>query len=221
MSSELEEFSRRFDIRWRFYHRIRESRKILELGCGSGINYSNLREISSSAEFHGVDLVPPAEAPEGILYTQLNLDEGTLPYPDGAFDAILFTHVIEHLRNPFSLGMEINRVLRPGGVIYVETPNWTSMLVPSFRFHPDQHNPFNFFDDPTHIRPYTNQSLFEFLHEACRLRVETIETVRNWPRVPWDILKLLVCLTTGNRRKVINAFWNLYGWCICGIGVKA
>src|SRR5260221_4597386 len=85
MSSELEEFSRRFDIRWRFYHRIKESRKILELGCGAGINYSNLKEISFSAEYHGIDLVPPAEAPEGIRYTRLNLDDATLPYPDGAF----------------------------------------------------------------------------------------------------------------------------------------
>jgi SAM-dependent methyltransferase len=220
MKSALVRFFQRFDVRWEFYRRVKESRKILELGCGSGLNYRNLRLLASPADFYGVDLLPPEEAPEGILYSQLNLDTDALPYPDGSFDAILFTHVIEHLRNPLALGKEINRVLKPGGVIYVETPNWTSMLVPSFRFRRDQHNPFNFFDDPTHIRPYTSHSLFEFLQEACRLRVETIAIVRNWPRIPWDCLKMIQSIATGNRVKLINAFWNVYGWCVCGIGVK-
>lgn len=220
MNGGLAGFSRRFDVRWQFFHRIRESRNVLELGCGSGINYRNLRTIAPAAEYHGVDLLPPGNAPEGIRYAQLDLDRQTLPYADDWFDAILFTHVIEHLRDPLSVGKEIHRVLKRGGAIYVETPNWTSALVPSFRFRADQHNPFNFYDDHTHIRPYTKQSLFEFLQDACRLRVERVATVRNWPRIPWDFLKIGYGLARGNREKVINAFWNIYGWCICGIGTK-
>ena len=220
MKSTLTGLSRRFDVRWQFYHRINGGGKVLELGCGSGLNYKNLRIVAPATEYYGVDILAPSAVPPGILYSQVDLDKNALPYPDNSFDAILFTHVIEHLRDPFSLGHEIRRVMKAGGSIYVETPNWTSILVPSFRFKAHQHNPFNFFDDPSHIRPYTKQSLFEFLDGACRLRVERVGTVRNWPRIPWDFLKIVYGLASGNREKVINAFWNIYGWCICGIAAK-
>ncbi len=220
MSSSIKGIVRRFDVRRQFFGRIKGSRKVLELGCGSGINYENLRIDSPTTEYYGVDILPPGEVPPGILYSQVDLDKNALPYPDGSFEAVLLTHVIEHLRDPFSLGKEIHRVMRPGGLIYVETPNWTSMLVPSFRFKAHQHNPFNFFDDPSHIRPYTKQSLFEFLDGACGLRVEKVSTVRNWPRIPWDFVKIGYGLASGNREKVVNGFWNIYGWCIFGIAEK-
>ena len=54
MKSALVRFFQRFDVRWQFYRRVKESRKILELGCGSGLNYRNLRLLASPADFYGV-----------------------------------------------------------------------------------------------------------------------------------------------------------------------
>ena len=51
----------------------------------------------------------------------LNVDE--LPYPDASFDLVTCTEVIEHLEHYRSAIREINRVLRPGGVFVVSTPN--------------------------------------------------------------------------------------------------
>lgn len=42
--------------------------------------------------------------------------------PDGAFDAILCTEVLEHVRRPFEAVREIGRLLRPGGRVFVTTP---------------------------------------------------------------------------------------------------
>ena len=118
------------------------------------------------------------------------------------------------------LGKEINRILKKGGKIYVETPNWTTMFIPSFGFHREQHNPFNFFDDPTHIKPWSKDGIYEFLLQSCRLEGQKIGILRNWFQIPLDFIFIIFGMLTGNRVKIIKSFWNIYGWCIYGIGIK-
>lgn len=159
--------------------------------------------------------------PNFVNYTKLDLDDTRiLPFPDNFFDAILFIHVIEHLRQPLNLGSEIHRILNDGGVIYIEAPNWISMLVPSFGFKREQHNPFNFFDDPTHLRCWSKHSLFEFISQTCKLQVTTIGTVRNKAKILFDPFMIFLGLVTGKRHRLISGIWNIVGWSIYGIGVK-
>jgi 2-polyprenyl-3-methyl-5-hydroxy-6-metoxy-1,4-benzoquinol methylase len=40
--------------------------------------------------------------------------------------------VLEHVRFPVRVAQEIARVLAPAGLIYVQTPNWISTVMPSF-----------------------------------------------------------------------------------------
>ena len=53
----------------------------------------------------------------------VNLNLDALPYPDASFDLITCTEVIEHLEHYRFAVREINRVLRPGGVLILSTPN--------------------------------------------------------------------------------------------------
>jgi len=57
-----------------------------------------------------------------------------MPFADGAFDAVLASNVIEHVESKTALLDEVCRVLRPGGVLYIDGPN---------RF-----SPRNFWSDP-------------------------------------------------------------------------
>ena len=46
-----------------------------------------------------------------------------LPFAEDSFDIVFYHHVIEHVSNPVGSLHELARVLRPGGLIYVGSPN--------------------------------------------------------------------------------------------------
>lgn len=211
---------RSLGVRHRFYAGIPPEGRVLDLGCGAGFNGRELREIHPGVEVVGVDLRKDAGLPPFYVFHPVDLDGGSLPFPDACFDAVLFTHVIEHLRNPLAIGPEIGRVMNPGGRVYIEAPNWTTVLVPSFSFRREQHNPFNFYDDPSHGKPWSKHGLFEYLLQGCGLGELRVGTVRTWLWVPLDPLLMAYGAMTGNRSMMVSAFWNLYGWCIYGVGVK-
>ncbi len=61
---------------------------------------------------------------------QLDVRWGALEevqFADNQFDAVVLRDVIEHLPNPKCTLQEINRILRPGGALYVWTPNFDSL----------------------------------------------------------------------------------------------
>lgn len=210
---------RTLDARRKFFSSIPRGSRVLDIGCGSGKCASEIRGIDTSLEIHGVDLLPRDAVPPFVHYRRVDIDERPLPYKKEHFDAVLLVHVLEHLHHPMNLAGEIGRVLKPGGLLYVETPNWTSALVPSFGFQRAQHNPFNFFDDPTHVKPWSKQGLYEFVH-ACGLRTKRVGTVRNWVRMPVDPFIVLFGILFSRRDLVVSAFWNLLGWRVYARGKK-
>ena len=62
-------------------------------------------------------------AMEGVTVDVANLNTEGLPYPDGSFDLVTCTEVIEHLEHYRATLREVSRILRPGGVFVVSTPN--------------------------------------------------------------------------------------------------
>ncbi len=220
MITSIKSFILHFDQRRRFFRSLHNAHRILDVGCGTGKNALEIRQLHPASEYHGVDLLQDAHVPSFIQYRQVDLEQGSLPYPDGHFDAVLVIHLLEHLLKPLALGSEIERVLKKDGRVYVETPNWISLFLPSLRVNRAQVGSINFFDDHTHVKPWSKHGLHEFLEGTCRLRVENVGTVRNWLRMPIDPFVLLFGLLTSNRGVVASAIWNLTGWRIFGVGRK-
>jgi SAM-dependent methyltransferase len=61
----------------------------------------------SQHDIQAVDVIAPAES---------------LPFDDGAFDAVICTEVLEHVKRPRDALREIQRVLRPKGQAFITTP---------------------------------------------------------------------------------------------------
>lgn len=100
---------------------------VLDVGCGSGENLNDLRQ--PGWRLVGVD--PDPQAVESAVRNHgLDVSVGTLEqqgYPEASFDAVLMSHVIEHVHDPVGLLNECRRVLKPGGVLVAATPNAESV----------------------------------------------------------------------------------------------
>ncbi|HEV8584861.1 MAG TPA: class I SAM-dependent methyltransferase [Methylomirabilota bacterium] len=102
--------------------------RLLDVGCAGGELAALLAERGWKA--HGAEgepaLVEAARA-RGVDARAMDLDRAPLPWPDGAFDAVIAAEVIEHVVDTDRLLAEMARVLRPGGVLVVTTPNLASL----------------------------------------------------------------------------------------------
>jgi SAM-dependent methyltransferase len=217
MIDAIRKFILQFDARRGFFCSLKGEHRLLDAGCGRGKNAIEINVIHPTIEIHGVDALDEKQVPVFVHYKLVNLDEGVLPNSDQSFDAIILAPILEHLHFPLKLGREIHRILKKGGRVYLETPNWTSVLVPSFGFKRDQVGAFNFYDDHTHVKPWSKQGIFSFLQVSRRLYVEKVGTVRNVLRLPFDLIVIVWGLLTGNGGVIALAIWNLVGWRIYGI----
>jgi SAM-dependent methyltransferase len=91
--------------------------RVLDLGCGVGHSYSEL----APRESVGVDLDPTALAGQG-RETRV-ADMRRLPFPAGSFASVISVQSIEHVPDPEAVLAEVARVLAPGGLAVLVTPN--------------------------------------------------------------------------------------------------
>lgn len=118
-------------------------RKVLDYGCGTG--YGARRLAPAAASVVGVDVSADAVSHAAEAYRAANLrfqaidPAGPLPFPDGEFEVVLSFQVVEHVPDADRYLAEIARVLAPGGVLALATPDRTTRLFrgqrPWNRFH--------------------------------------------------------------------------------------
>ena len=101
--------------------------RLLEVGSGSGRFLNRMRNAGWKVD--GIDFDPVAAARVkrrfGIHVEVGNLAD--LRYPEGTYDIVAMSQVIEHVPDPVALLHECRRVLRPGGRLVLSTPNALSI----------------------------------------------------------------------------------------------
>jgi ubiquinone/menaquinone biosynthesis C-methylase UbiE len=106
---------------------------LLDAGCGTGIEIVNFRRMAPKMSVHGVDIseVTLTQAVESnqdnaVEFCQSSLD--CLPYKNESFDYLSMHEVIEHVEDPAVTLRELSRVLKPGAVGVIATPNGSSLF---------------------------------------------------------------------------------------------
>ena len=147
-------------------------KRVLDVGCGDGLNAGKI--LTDIGDYIGVDVSETAveAACQNGYDASLIEDAVTLPFEDETVDAVVSMEVIEHLMFPLSAVEEISRILRPGGVVLLTTPNiayWRLRLDMLFR---GRWNPLGDtlavkepWRDP-HIRFFTTRSMRGMLESA-------------------------------------------------------
>jgi len=123
---------------------IEKKPKILDIGCGK-------RKYPSSI---GIDKNPDSDA-------DVIRDLNKLPYPfkKNEFDIVYATHVIEHLRKPFKILKEIERILKPGGKFIVRVPHFSCV---------------NAYGNPDHKHYYACESFID-LERHTNFKIEKLK----------------------------------------------
>ena len=111
---------------------------LLDAGCGSGIEAVNLQRLVPGLRISGIDVSSVALSaavarPDrgSALFYQASLER--LPFGDGVFDYVASHEVIEHVEDPGLVLRELCRVLKPGGVCVIATPNGASLWIEHLR----------------------------------------------------------------------------------------
>jgi SAM-dependent methyltransferase len=138
------------------YERLAErcaGRDVLEAGCGEGYGADLIADVARRVI--GLDYDESAVAHVKARYPRVEMLHGnlaSLPLPDGAVDVVVNFQVIEHLWDQAQFVAECRRVLRPGGVLLMSTPN-------RITFSPGRDTPIN----PFHTRELNAAELTDLL----------------------------------------------------------
>lgn len=115
-----EMFQRRLNILERF-SRKRGKLIILDVGSSGGAFLKETNERGWSS--FGIEPSSACFSSKFELVRNVQAEAENIPFADDSFDIVHANHVFEHLANPHNAAQEVNRVLKPGGVLFLEVPN--------------------------------------------------------------------------------------------------
>lgn len=104
---------------------------IIDLGCGD--QYIRNPFERRGATYRGIDI------------DECNLETQDIPVPSSSYDIAVSLALVEHLIDPGNFLTEVKRILKPGGLLWMSTPDIAACGA-------------KFWNDPTHMHPYTRSS---------------------------------------------------------------
>lgn len=121
----------------------------LDLGCGDGLfthlcAKQGMSLTGIDLESAGINAAKQQTAEQsypGAPPAFQQVTPGPLPFEDNHFQLVYFLDVIEHLPNPAAVLPDIFRVIRPGGFVFLTTPEWRHGISSDPVYHLDEYTP--------------------------------------------------------------------------------
>lgn len=120
---DLTLFDKRYKVLLNLFRSYRQKKTLLEVGCGAGFFLKAAERAGWNTE--GLEV---SEAAVTFAQEQLNLRvqcavlEET-SFAENSFDVVTMFDTIEHLFDPMHILRLVHRILRPGGALFISTPN--------------------------------------------------------------------------------------------------
>ncbi len=196
---------------------LQQGDRVLDLGCGFGRHAfeaarrgANVVALDAGTdEVKGVAamflaMVEAGELAEGSIHANVVQGDALhLPFPDGVFDRVICSEVLEHIPDDLSAMRELARVLRPGGTMAITVPRFGPELV-NWALSDEYHNV-----PGGHIRIYRRSVLAERLTSTGL--VVTGHHYAHGLHSPYWWLKCYVG-TTNDEHPLVKRYHQLLVW---------
>jgi len=144
---------------FRYLPKPRKGQSLLDIGCGNGDFLALAAEVGWNAR--GLDTDPIAS---GVARSRgFDVTLGDIERHDDSlerYDAITMSHVIEHVHSPKDLMRRTYKLLKPGGSLYIDTPNIESSGATAYKQH------WRGFEAPRHLVLFSRQGLKNLFDEC-------------------------------------------------------
>src|ERR1700674_122760 len=103
--------------------------RVADIGAGEGFSCQLLGEqVRTKLGIQPRDVITASDIfPEYFRYPELKCEkissDGRLPYKDASIDIACTLEVVEHVEDQFAFARELHRILKPGGIAIISTPN--------------------------------------------------------------------------------------------------
>lgn len=156
------------------------AKRVLDVGCAAGMMGAALKE-RGSVEVIGVEINPAVAHEAANRLDKVivgDVEEVTLPYPEGYFDAIVLGDVLEHLRDPWALLKRLRPYLVENGRLVASIPNVANISV----LRDLVRGKWQYRDagilDRTHLRFFTLDSIREMFTNAG-YRISSLSRIKS------------------------------------------